>query len=625
MESKLVNYQPLSHSRRTKFEECPRAFSFSYLEKIPQLDNIYAAVGTFIHAVIEDFYNDTSNKNPRNYKGDDSLRHFENAFKNRFEKEGQNLIELYNKSEVNNSFTSLEAWLESLMKSYIAIEEFIHNSETKENEKFKNLTNFEFWPSEDEEDLSNSELLMEKKFDVKIYTENNDEISITGFIDQLIQSRTSDENNYQDAQGSLFEEKKQKISEKRIHSRTTIIDIKTSKPPKNIKSYEDQLNTYAMFITKEPEVINKSDLNAGLFFLGGEEQDVTKRIFTLEQLSVEEIEKKFLISSQTIQSIHEKDIKTYEQNKLESEIWEPQPNKLCNWCWYKNLCPYWVERKNSKLEVEELSKKLYQVRHSGGVQYGYEREIKAEMIQNINQLDEVLLEEIKNAILKSKTIERQFDFFIKENEIEDPLFNLKNEIKLFLSALREETFPTSFSKFIKEESIKFSSEDKNIKLEDSWERITEFFNELKKLEFQTEIKNANLNEKLDSLLQLGRDEWSKKEQEIVSREEIIKNIMDTNSYLQGLEKVTKINLQYKVKLFDQSFYDLFSVKSDEKVSLINWLEEIIKLLDSLHQQTKTLKRNNLNNAISELIESIKNSLDILNKQGVEVKKLLAIL
>jgi len=625
MESKLVNYQPLSHSRRTKFEECPRAFSFSYLEKIPQLDNIYAAVGTFIHAVIEDFYNDTSNKNPRNYKGDDSLRHFENAFKNRFEKEGQNLIELYNKSEVNNSFTSLEAWLESLMKSYIAIEEFIHNSETKENEKFKNLTNFEFWPSEDEEDLSNSELLMEKKFDVKIYTENNDEISITGFIDQLIQSRTSDENNYQDAQGSLFEEKKQNISEKRIHSRTTIIDIKTSKPPQNIKSYEDQLNTYAMFITKEPEVINKSDLNAGLFFLGGEEQDVTKRIFTLEQLSVEEIEKKFLISSQTIQSIHEKDIKTYEQNKLESEIWEPQPNKLCNWCWYKNLCPYWVERKNSKLEIEELSKKLYQVRHSGGVQYGYEREIKAEMIQNINQLDEVLVEEIKNAILKSKTIERQFDFFIKENEIEDPLFNLKNEIKLFLSALREETFPTSFSKFIKEESIKFSSEDKNIKLEDSWERITEFFNELKKLEFQTEIKNANLNEKLDSLLQLGRDEWSKKEQEIVSREEIIKNIMDTNSYLQGLEKVTKINLQYKVKLFDQSFYDLFSVKSDEKVSLINWLEEIIKLLDSLHQQTKTLKRNNLNNAISELIESIKNSLDILNKQGVEVKKLLAIL
>ena len=625
MESKLVNYQPLSHSRRTKFEECPRAFSFSYLEKIPQLDNIYAAVGTFIHAVIEDFYNDTSNKNPRNYKGDDSLRHFENAFKNRFEKEGQNLIELYNKSEVNNSFTSLEAWLESLMKSYIAIEEFIHNSETKENEKFKNLTNFEFWPSEDEEDLSNSELLMEKKFDVKIYTENNDEISITGFIDQLIQSRTSDENNYQDAQGSLFEEKKQNISEKRIHSRTTIIDIKTSKPPQNIKSYEDQLNTYAMFITKEPEVINKSDLNAGLFFLGGEEQDVTKRIFTLEQLSVEEIEKKFLISSQTIQSIHEKDIKTYEQNKLESEIWEPQPNKLCNWCWYKNLCPYWVERKNSKLEIEELSKKLYQVRHSGGVQYGYEREIKAEMIQNINQLDEVLLEEIKNAILKSKIIERQFDFFIKENEIEDPLFNLKNEIKLFLSALREETFPTSFSKFIKEESIKFSSEDKNIKLEDSWERITEFFNELKKLEFQTEIKNANLNEKLDSLLQLGRDEWSKKEQEIVSREEIIKNIMDTNSYLQGLEKVTKINLQYKVKLFDQSFYDLFSVKSDEKVSLINWLEEINKLLDSLHQQTKTLKRNNLNNAISELIESIKNSLDILNKQGVEVKKLLAIL
>jgi len=625
MESKLVNYQPLSHSRRTKFEECPRAFSFSYLEKIPQIDNIYAAVGTFIHAVIEDFYSNPANKNPRNYKGDNNLRHFEETFNNRFEKDGQNLIELYKKSQVNNTFSSLEDWLESLMKSYIAIEEFIHNSETNENEKFKNLSNFEFWPREEEENLSNTELTMEKKFDVKIYTENNDEIAITGFIDQLIQSKDFDEDNFQDAQGSFFEEKQQEISDKKINPRTTIIDIKTSKPPKNIKSYEDQLNTYAMFISKEIEDINNSELNAGLFFLGGEEEDVTKRIFILEKLSVEEIEKKFLFSSQTIQSVHIKDIETYNQKNLESEIWEPQPNTLCNWCWYKNICPYWVERKNSKLDVEELSKKLYEIRHSGGVQYGYEREIKAELIQNINHLDEVLLEEIKNTVLKSKTIERQFDFFIKENEIDDPLYDLKNEIKIFLSVLREETFSNSFSKFIKEESIKFSAEDKNIKLDESWQRITTFFNELKKLEFQTEIKNANLNEKLDTLLQIGRNEWSKKEDEIVSREEIIKNIMDIKSYLQSLEEVTKNNLQYKVKLFDQSFYDLLSNQTDEKISLSSWLEGVNNLLHSLYQQTKALKRNNLNNSITELIESLKNSLEVLSKQSKEVKKLLDIL
>jgi len=625
MESKLVNYQPLSHSRRTKFEECPRAFSFSYLEKIPQIDNIYAAVGTFIHAVIEDFYNNPANKNPRNYKGNNNLRHFEETFNNRFEKDGQNLIELYKKSQVNNSFSSLEEWLESLMKSYIAIEEFIHNSETNENEKFKNLSNFEFWPSEEEDNLSNTELTMEKKFDVKIYTENNDEIAITGFIDQLIQSKDFDENNFQDAQGSLFEEKQQKISDKKINPRTTIIDIKTSKPPKNIKSYEDQLNTYAMFITKETEVINTSELNAGLFFLGGEEEDVTKRIFILDKLSVEEIEKKFLFSSQTIQSVHTKDIETYNQKKLESEIWEPQANALCNWCWYKNLCPYWVERKNSKLEVENLSKKLHEVRHAGGVQYGYEREIKAELIENINQLDEVLLGEIKNAVLKSKTIERQFDFFIKENEIDDPLYDLKNEIKIFLSVLREETFSNSFSKFIKEESIKFSAEDKNIKLDESWQRITTFFNELKKIEFQTEITNANLNEKLDSLLQIGRDEWSKKEKEIISRGDILKNILEIKPYLAGIEQINKTNLEYKVKLFDVNFYDFLSSQFDEKISLNSWLEGINSLLHSLYQQTKNLKRNNLNNAISELIESVKNSLEVLNKQGKEVSKLLSIL
>jgi len=101
--------------------------------------------------------------------------------------------------------------------------------------------------------------------------------------------------------------------------------------------------------------------------------------------------------------------------------------------------------------------------------------------------------------------------------------------------------------------------------------------------------------------------------------------MDINSYLQGLEKVTKINLQYKVKLFDQSFYDLLSNQTDEKISLNSWLEGINNLLHSLHQQTKALKRNNLNNTITELIESVKISLDILSKQGKEVKKLLDIL
>ena len=44
---------------------------------------------------------------------------------------------------------------------------------------------------------------------------------------------------------------------------------------------------------------------------------------------------------------------------------------------------------------------------------------------------------------------------------------------------------------------KFSAEDKNIKLDESWERITVFFNEFKKPDFQIEIKNSKLNEKLN--------------------------------------------------------------------------------------------------------------------------------
>ena len=92
MESKLPNYQPLSHSRRSKFEECPRAFSFSYLEKIPQTDNIYAGVGTFVHSVIEDFYSDPKNPNPRNYTGEDPIGCFRSVFDERFSKEGEKLF-----------------------------------------------------------------------------------------------------------------------------------------------------------------------------------------------------------------------------------------------------------------------------------------------------------------------------------------------------------------------------------------------------------------------------------------------------------------------------------------------------------------------------------------------------
>ena len=168
MESKLPNYQPLSHSRRSKFEECPRAFSFSYLEKIPQTDNIYAGVGTFVHSVIEDFYNNPKNPNPRNYTGEDPLGCFRNVFDERFTKEGEELTKLFENSEVNNNFSSVKDWLITLMTNYVNIENFIHDRRNQEEKGLESIEKLQFWPSEDEENLTNSVLTMEKKFDITI-------------------------------------------------------------------------------------------------------------------------------------------------------------------------------------------------------------------------------------------------------------------------------------------------------------------------------------------------------------------------------------------------------------------------------------------------------------------------
>ena len=627
MESKLVNYQPLSHSRRSKFEECPRAFAFTYLEKIPQLDNIYASVGTFIHAVIEDFYNDSKNINPRNYEGTSPLKHFEDTFNQRYEQDGEKLEELFSKSDVNNSFKTLQIWLETLMKNYISIEEFIHNPKTKEDEKFKFLTNFEFWPGEDEVDLSNSNLTMERKFDVEVESEGK-EVSVTGFIDQLIEvniNEGTDDNSRNITQTSIFEQER---DEENINNspRITIVDIKTSKPPKNIKSYEDQLNTYAMFVEKEVLNINKNaQVYAGLFFLGGTEEDVSKRILPLDELAVQEIENKFKDSNKKINEVYTADIKNFETSIGEQNVWKEQTNNLCNWCWYKNLCPTWLQKKNTNIEMAQLNQKLFEVRHSGGVEYGYERNIKAELIGTINQIDLDIVSSLKEAILKSKSLETQFDFFIKENELDDPLFNLKNEIKTFLAKLRNQDFSNELVSFIKDSFIQFSSEKKDQKVMESWEIITKFFNDLKAESFQNELRNNNLYDDLQELLTIGRNEWNNRGTELTLREEVLSNIKEIKEYLAIFKDIKKSNIQYKVKLYDTSFLDLFNNQSDEINSLSKWLENIEESLNNLYEKTKELKRVNLNRSVLEFLELIKK----LNKnfliQAKEINKLLKIL
>ena len=55
--SAITDFETLSYSKASSFENCERKFSFSYVEKIRTESGIHAAVGTFVHEIIEEFYN----------------------------------------------------------------------------------------------------------------------------------------------------------------------------------------------------------------------------------------------------------------------------------------------------------------------------------------------------------------------------------------------------------------------------------------------------------------------------------------------------------------------------------------------------------------------------------------
>ena len=621
MESKLPNYQPLSHSRRSKFEECPRAFSFSYLEKIPQTDNIYAGVGTFVHSVIEDFYNNPKNPNPRNYTGEDPLGCFRNVFDERFTKEGEELTKLFENSEVNNNFSSVEDWLITLMTNYVNIENFIHDRRNHEEKGLESIEKLQFWPSEDEENLTNSVLTMEKKFDITIDGQEGEEIRITGFIDQLIEPEA--DMPVSEDQKSLFDDIQDVFGLER--KTKTIIDIKTSKPPKNIKNYEDQLNTYAMFIEKDDLSKNisveKEGIVAGLFFLGGEEEDVNNRIFLLDNTATKEIEEKFQKSNSSIERLHNED-KNYFSNSGTDDVWETKPNILCNWCWYKNLCPFWVSKKNSMIDIVDLKIKLSELRHSGGAKYGPERSVHAKTLETVNLMDAEIENNLKDLIKKIKKLQKQFVYFEKEAEMIDPLHDIKTQIKNFLGLMREESLSTSFSDFIKKESVEFSSENKEISLDESWDHITTFFNTLKKEDFLKEIETLGHKSRYELLIESARKEWSNKKSGAVSTRDLLTYIKTIQEYFVGVDQIKESSIKYKVKIFDESFLDSLSLGTEKSYPLNEWLAKLNILVKELSNSTKLLQRNNLNKALKEVIDILDILEQLLKDQSSSIGSLL---
>ena len=135
--SELKKIDPLSHSKTASYSNCERKFSFNYLESIKEPSGIHAAVGTYVHSVIENFYNTEKAQNPY-FDWNGSSNYLLDIHENLWKKHKRYLSFLFDKekTKVNNSFKSVEEWVNQLLLNYIELEDWIQNESDLINLKF---------------------------------------------------------------------------------------------------------------------------------------------------------------------------------------------------------------------------------------------------------------------------------------------------------------------------------------------------------------------------------------------------------------------------------------------------------------------------------------------------------
>ena len=298
--SAYTNFETLSYSKASSFENGERQFSFSYIEKIRPASGIHAAVGTFVHEIIEEFYNQNHFFDCIKNDSDKELAYLSELFEKNWDKQKNFLQKLYNKEKKTPvEYKSLEEWVKTLIKNYIELEIFISQ-------------NSDLYP--DLQITRNISIFNEKRFTKYFDFDSNDKLQsfeLQGYIDRLI------------------------FSNDLLHC--SIVDLKTGKPSSFGKEdKKDQIRTYQYLVTKgnsEDFETQKNFVvtNGYLFYLGGKNIDPKKRILKVSEDDFNDIDNfinnKFEKTLENVLSKRNLDIEIFNSEGIKSP-WKAKKTNL---------------------------------------------------------------------------------------------------------------------------------------------------------------------------------------------------------------------------------------------------------------------------------------------------------
>jgi hypothetical protein len=568
--SEITNFKTLSFSKASSFNDCEKKFSFSYVEKIRTKNRIHAAVGTFVHEVIEEFFNQDEFLNLINNDSDKELSYLTTIFEKSWKRNSSRLMKLYEEeSRTPEEFSTLEEWVKTLIKNYIDLEHYIQN-------------NKELYPDLSLE--SASTVVNEKRFTKYFEHSENSEglqsFELQGYIDRLVlKNDPSDQDQFH----------------------CSIVDIKTAKPNNfGNEDKKDQIKTYQFLVTKG--IGSKSEdtksfvvTNGYLFFLGGKDIEPKKRVLKVDEKDFEKIEEfikeKF---EKTLKNILIKRTFDIDMNisGSTSSPWKPKPQILCGWCDYKSICDEWIGKIADKESIKPANNTFNRIRHIGGLNKldKTQKNKFYELFYNSQKMiDEIVVyfeEEVKHDIsVYQELIKNASMNVIAEPEHLVVLNGLKNYLKNL------KTSDEDLSREIKRLML-IILKDNELDKESAWKIIIEGINLIR--DNKDILQNINFEE-FDLFIDSSRKIWRQSQ----SEKENSKFIFD--ELLVYANKLTDYRFfNFRLSLGIKNFKKEIQIFSSKVEKFTNYL----KIKEDVHNIQK--KNNELNKKLKKLEKQIHN-------------------